>query len=93
MGIEFVKIKDENFAETAHGVENFPSIGFYRNGDFILLNNDYEEGNLFTWFLSNLLIKDKIEKVNSKILSYFYETNENFAIYFYDEEDKLNNFV
>uniref|UniRef100_A0A0K2UHY0 Putative LOC100161052 [Acyrthosiphon pisum] n=1 Tax=Lepeophtheirus salmonis TaxID=72036 RepID=A0A0K2UHY0_LEPSM len=92
MGITFVQISDEEYPYNEHGITHFPTIGLYRNTVFKQIEGIEleEENELHKWFLdpNNLYLPGQIETVNNEMLSFIYEHDDNFAVLFFDKDDR-----
>ncbi|QQP55796.1 Putative LOC100161052 [Caligus rogercresseyi] len=92
IGIAFVQMSDEEYPGSAHGISNFPALGLYRNGIFRQVEGiDIEnENELHKWFLEpeNIYLPGSIETMNKEMLAFIYEHNDNFAVLFYEEDDR-----
>ena len=90
-GIEFVQIEDEDYPLIKHQITKFPTLGFYRNKDFIKYEGDLtEKEDVSNWLndIDILKIAGVIEEVNTKLLAYLYENEDNLVVLFYEEEDR-----
>ena len=90
-GIEFVQISDEDYPLIKHQLTKFPSLGLYRNKDFLLYEGDLQEKEeVVNWLneIDNLKIAGVIEEVNTKLLGFLYENEDNLVVLFYEEEDR-----
>lgn len=89
IGISFVRTQNTEYAESTLEIEKFPALGLYRNGAFLKYKGSLSESEpIKRWFVShgNLKVKNQIEKVNTKMLKYFYETDNKLVVLFYDEK-------
>ena len=69
----------------------FPTLGIYRNEEFLVFDGDLEDKEAtLNWLndIDNLKIVGKIEEVNTKLLAYLYESEDNLVVLFYEEEDR-----
>ena len=90
-GIEFVQTNDEDFPLIKHQITKFPTLGIYRNEDFLVFDGDLEDKEaVLNWLndIDNLKIVGKIEEVNAKLLAYLYESEDNLVVLFHEEEDR-----
>ena len=68
-GIEFVQISDEDYPLIKHQLTKFPSLGLYRNKDFLLYEGDLQEKEeVVNWLNEIDNLKNSIEK-KFKVLS------------------------
>ena len=90
-GIEFIQTEDEDFPLIKHQLTKFPTLGIYRNEEFLVYDGDLEDKEAtLNWLndIDNLKIVGKIEEVNTKLLAYLYESEDNLVVLFYEEEDR-----
>ena len=90
-GIAFVQTDDEELPLIKHQITKFPSLGLYRNKDFLKFTGDLtEKEDMSNWLndIDNLKIKGVIEEVNEKLLAYLYENEDNLVVLFHEEEDR-----
>ena len=90
-GIEFVQTDDEDYALIKHQITKFPSLGIYRNKHFLLYEGDLtNKEDVSNWLndIDNLKISGVIEEVNTKLLAFLYENEDNLVVLFYEEEDR-----
>jgi hypothetical protein len=90
VGIKVVKTRDEAYPAKEHQIEAFPAVGLYRNGQFLRYGGSLENGVVEKWFLDldNLKIPGAIEEVNSKMMSYLYENDDDLLVLFYETSDR-----
>ena len=92
IGIAFVQTANEDYPFRVHAIETFPTVGLYRNGDFIAYAGDNlkDEEEVRKWFMDEetLLISGRVEKVNADLLSFFYENNDKMVVFFYEPTDR-----
>ncbi|XP_070499227.1 uncharacterized protein hlk isoform X4 [Chironomus tepperi] len=87
-GVDFVKINDKRLAKQ-YGIKNFPALTYFREKEPIIYDGDLmdEEGVLdFLTSLEAMDLPDRIEEVNSKILSKIIEETPYVAVLFYKPE-------
>ena len=90
-GIEFIQTDDEDYALIKHQITKFPSLGIYRNKHFLLYEGDLtKKEDVSNWLndIDNLKISGVIEEVNTKLLAFLYENEDNLVVLFYEEEDR-----
>ncbi|XP_070499226.1 uncharacterized protein hlk isoform X3 [Chironomus tepperi] len=83
-GVDFVKINDKRLAKQ-YGIKNFPALTYFREKEPIIYDGDLmdEEGVLdFLTSLEAMDLPDRIEEVNSKILSKIIEETPYVAVLF-----------
>ena len=70
----------------------FPALGLFRNGEYVPYEGDLEdELEVLEWYTDKeiLLLKGKIEKVNSDLLDQFISTETDILVFIY-RENNLN---
>ena len=90
-GIMLVTTEEREFAKTLD-VRSFPALGLFRNGEYVPYEGELEdELGVLEWITDKetLLIKDKIEKVNSDLLDQFISTETDILVFIY-RENNLN---
>ncbi len=92
VGIAFVQTDNEDYPFRVHAISDLPAVGLYRNGDFLQYpGEDLADGEeIRKWLMDeeSLIIPGTVEEVNSDLLSYLYETNDNLVVFFYEETDR-----
>ncbi|XP_021697970.1 uncharacterized protein LOC5573987 isoform X11 [Aedes aegypti] len=89
-GVDFVKINDKRLAKQ-YGITKFPALTYFREKEPIIYEGDLmdEAGVLdFLTSLEAMDLPDRIEEVNSKILSKIIEDSDYVAVLFYQPECK-----
>uniref|UniRef100_A0A182WC35 Thioredoxin domain-containing protein n=1 Tax=Anopheles minimus TaxID=112268 RepID=A0A182WC35_9DIPT len=89
-GVDFVKINDKRLAKQ-YGITKFPALTYFREKEPIIYEGDLmdEAGVLdFLTSLEAMDLPDRIEEVNSKILSKIIEDSDYVAVLFYKPECK-----
>ena len=90
-GIMLVMTEEREFAKTL-GVTTFPALGLFRNGEYVPFEGDVDdEYEVLEWFTDKnvLLLKGKIEKVNSDLLNQFVSTETDILVFIY-RDNNLN---
>ena len=90
-GIVFIQTEDEDYPLLQHQLSHFPSLGMYRNGNFLLFEGnlgDHEE--VLTWINDGSILKITgiVEEVNELLLAYLYKNEENLVVFFYEDSDR-----
>ena len=83
--------EEREFAKTL-GVTTFPALGLFRNGEYVPYEGELDdELEVLEWFTDKeiLLLKGKIEKVNSDLLDQFISTETDILVFMY-RENNLN---
>ncbi|XP_058053286.1 uncharacterized protein LOC131205271 isoform X5 [Anopheles bellator] len=94
-GVDFVKINDKRLAKQ-YGISKFPALTYFREKEPIIYEGDLmdEAGVLdFLTSLEAMDLPDRIEEVNSKILSKIIEDSDymqHVAVLFYDKDSKTS---
>eukprot|EP00095_Tigriopus_kingsejongensis_P000183 snap_masked-scaffold487_size158652-processed-gene-0.30 protein:Tk00183 transcript:snap_masked-scaffold487_size158652-processed-gene-0.30-mRNA-1 annotation:"hypothetical protein DAPPUDRAFT_202746" len=91
IGIHFVRTSNVEFAQNTLDLQKIPALGLYRNGHWLHYIGSLDgTESIKRWFLShgNLKVKDQIEKVNTRMLQYLYETDDKLVVLFYSEGDR-----
>ena len=86
-----VTTEEREFAKTL-GISSFPALGVFRNGEYVPYEGDLEdELGVLEWITEKetLLLKGKIEKVNSDLLNQFVSTETDIIVFIY-RENNLN---
>ncbi|XP_055620755.1 uncharacterized protein LOC129765014 isoform X9 [Toxorhynchites rutilus septentrionalis] len=89
-GVDFVKVNDKRLAKQ-YGITKFPALTYFREKEPIIYEGDLmdEAGVLdFLTSLEAMDLPDRIEEVNSKILSKIIEESDYVAVLFYKPECK-----
>ena len=92
-GIMFVATEDKDLARNEYDVKFFPSLGIFRNGDFVKYVGDLmEEFDVLEWIISRdtLEIPGKIESVNSQMLTALLEEESDLVVFMYREDNRLD---
>ncbi|GAB0094572.1 Kynurenine 3-monooxygenase [Sergentomyia squamirostris] len=86
-GVDFVKINDKRLAKQ-YGIKNFPALTYFRDKHPIIFDGDIMDSEAVLDFLTSLEamdLPDRIEEVNSKILSKIVEDTDYLAVLFCPE--------
>jgi len=89
-GVDFVKINDKRLAKQ-FGIKNFPALTYFREKEPIIYDGDLMNEEALLDFLTSLEamdLPDRIEEVNSKILSKIVEDTDYIAVLFYKTDCK-----
>ena len=92
-GIMFVSTEDKDLARNDYDVKFFPSLGIYRNGDFVRYIGDLmDEFDVLEWIISRetLEIPGKIESVNSQMLKALLEEESDLIVFMYREDNRMD---
>ena len=92
-GIMFVATEDKNLARNEYDVKFFPSLGIFRNGDFVRYTGDLmDEFDVLEWIISRdtLEIPGKIESVNSQMLTALLEEESDLIVFMYREDNRMD---
>ena len=86
IGVAFVLIRDEDYPFKEHAIQTFPSLGLYRNGQFLQYELSLADRDAVRkWIMDTdtLRLPGKIEEVNGKMLDFLYEEVDNLVVFFY----------
>ena len=95
-GIMLVSCEDKDLARKEYGVKFFPSLGLFRNGNFVRYTGDLkDELEVLEWLIARetLEIPGKIESVNSAMLYALLEEESDLVVFFYREDNRLDEAV
>lgn len=88
-GIPLVTTTGIKYAGNVLKVRKFPSLGIFRNGNFLVHEGSLDnERDLLSWLVDEetLEIPGKIEKVNSVMLENIIDEEESVVVFFYSED-------
>ena len=88
----FFQLLHAEYPHKAHDIEELPALGLYRNGRFVQCPSEHlgDEDETLKWFMDEdtFLVGGSIEKVNGRMLSHLYETNDDIVVLFYEADDR-----
>ena len=90
VGIEFVMTKDRRLAKREFGVSSFPSLGLFRNGNFLPYTGDLKNTIEMSGWLTGtdaLEVEGIVEQVTEDMLKNIIELEDDVLVLFFDEED------
>lgn len=92
VGISFVQTDNVDYPFRVHAISDLPAVGLYRNGDFLQYTGEDlgDEEEIRKWVMDEdtLKIAGTVEEVNSDLLSYLYENDDNLVVFFYETTDR-----
>jgi len=91
-GIMLVSTEDKDLART-HGVNFYPALGLFRNGDFVKFSGDImDEFEVLEWLTARetLEIPGVIEAVNSEMLAALLEEESDLIVFMYRDNNRLD---
>ena len=95
-GIMFVSTEDKHLARSEYNVNFFPSLGMFRNGDFVKYSGDLmDELDVLEWIIARetLEIPGKIESVNGPMLRSLLEEESDLVVFMYREDNRMDEAV
>ena len=89
-GIVFVTTEDIKYAGSELKIRNFPALGIFRNGNFVLYQGNLHDADAaFSWMVDKdtLEIPGVIEEVGEIMLSRILSDERDVLCFFYEDED------
>jgi hypothetical protein len=90
VGIEFVMTKEKRLAKKEYGVGSFPTLGLFRNGDFIVFEGDLTNPiEIINWLggTDALEVEGAVEQVTEDMLSNIIQSEDDVLAFFYIDGD------